>query len=433
MRSFELKYDLIQQTPIIHFQHNMQGATLRASEVKPKLDRFIIKKLGGFEEVYKANPKWFVEYEKLDPKNYESYEKYEEAEKKQKESIENKPALNYKMRFAPKGMPKVEDPPKYGLYYGNMGVKSEAEKAKYVIGDVLMTIICFDNGLIDEIKNVIRLFFVVHNFGRMQNKGFGSYVIKGIYDGDFVGKALCTAYETKEYYCFNVSSADDAITKIKTLYSVMKSGYNINGKYHRSFLFDYFHTMGIGNEKAYLKKNNVSPWQDDENNPGKRKPVEAPGANREYSSWEHPELYVRAVLGVGEKLEYITGFYKDPRDGKYKPNKEKVQIYIKNDEIERFSSPIFFKVIEGRVYFVGRKINDGIFNKDFTFKVKENKDIDFRKLGIDLGRAPDKISTPKQFDLAEFLEYFYKNYDPYAKGFGIGTKLEKYSVGGGDR
>lgn len=37
---------LKQHTPMIHFQHNESGATLRASEVKPLLDKFILTKLG---------------------------------------------------------------------------------------------------------------------------------------------------------------------------------------------------------------------------------------------------------------------------------------------------------------------------------------------------------------------------------------------------
>lgn len=41
---FERVYTLEQQTPLIHFQYDQPGATLRATEVKPKLDKFIIKK-----------------------------------------------------------------------------------------------------------------------------------------------------------------------------------------------------------------------------------------------------------------------------------------------------------------------------------------------------------------------------------------------------
>ena len=42
---YKLSFTLKQHTPIIHFQHEQEGATLRATEVKPKLDRFIIDKL----------------------------------------------------------------------------------------------------------------------------------------------------------------------------------------------------------------------------------------------------------------------------------------------------------------------------------------------------------------------------------------------------
>jgi len=39
-------YKLEIKSPIIHFQHDQAGATLRATEVKPKLDRFILEKMG---------------------------------------------------------------------------------------------------------------------------------------------------------------------------------------------------------------------------------------------------------------------------------------------------------------------------------------------------------------------------------------------------
>lgn len=42
----KLEIALKQHTPIIHFQHNEEGATLRATELKPKLDKFIITQIG---------------------------------------------------------------------------------------------------------------------------------------------------------------------------------------------------------------------------------------------------------------------------------------------------------------------------------------------------------------------------------------------------
>ena len=41
----KLEFTLKQHTPLIHFQHDQAGATLRATEVKPKLDQFLIEEL----------------------------------------------------------------------------------------------------------------------------------------------------------------------------------------------------------------------------------------------------------------------------------------------------------------------------------------------------------------------------------------------------
>jgi len=40
---YKLCFKLKQHTPIIHFQADQKGATLRATELKPKLDRFLME------------------------------------------------------------------------------------------------------------------------------------------------------------------------------------------------------------------------------------------------------------------------------------------------------------------------------------------------------------------------------------------------------
>ena len=55
-----LKVTLKQHTPLIHFQHDQYGATLRASEVKPKLDRFIIAH--AFNNEYERCKHYLVGY-----------------------------------------------------------------------------------------------------------------------------------------------------------------------------------------------------------------------------------------------------------------------------------------------------------------------------------------------------------------------------------
>ena len=41
----KLAFQLEAQSPMIHFQENQSGATLRASEMKPKLDRFLLRQM----------------------------------------------------------------------------------------------------------------------------------------------------------------------------------------------------------------------------------------------------------------------------------------------------------------------------------------------------------------------------------------------------
>ena len=43
MSQFKVSFTLKQHTPIIHFQSDQSGATLRATELKPKFDRFLME------------------------------------------------------------------------------------------------------------------------------------------------------------------------------------------------------------------------------------------------------------------------------------------------------------------------------------------------------------------------------------------------------
>ncbi len=42
MNPYKLTFKLKQHTPIIHFRYDQTGATLRATELKPKLDKFVL-------------------------------------------------------------------------------------------------------------------------------------------------------------------------------------------------------------------------------------------------------------------------------------------------------------------------------------------------------------------------------------------------------
>ena len=67
MYSFQKEYDLKAHSPLIHFQSDSSGATLRATEVKPKLDRYILKHCKDIPKEWirdNVNGKSFAEYNK---------------------------------------------------------------------------------------------------------------------------------------------------------------------------------------------------------------------------------------------------------------------------------------------------------------------------------------------------------------------------------
>ncbi len=343
-------YELKQETPLIHFQHDQKGATLRATEVKPKLDKFIIKKLGGKDNV---NDTWF---------------------------IKDTDALNYKMQIIATGEPEIVDlgfKTPYDIYYGNMGDSST--KKRGIICDSKITIVCTNAELRDFIDKYIAEFFVVTNFGTMQNKGFGSYIVKDkVLKPWDVPNYLKQYYGAKKCYCF--SCYDNPFSAIKTIYGMIKSGVNFNG-YQRSYLFLYMHNKyEIGNEKAQLKKTGLAP------SIGRNK--DKADVNKE----NHDSHYVRALLGVCDHIEFLN---------EIGDRKNKTNVTIKNcdnKKIERLNSPIFFTVINKKVYFVAGRINDDIYGAEFEFNSPKGN----MKLTV-----PSKEELGERF-IDDFLEYSVK-------------------------
>ena len=149
----KLKVQLEAQSPIIHFQHDQAGATLRASEVKPKLDRFLLNKMeqetGKRVAVLKKDNGYAVMF-----------------------TDKEHNALNYRMNFEVPGNaywvePGTFKPESYSIYYGNSGVHDEKEKKKAVFTNPVMNLMCFNQVLRNYIEKYLVEFFAVTNFGTM--------------------------------------------------------------------------------------------------------------------------------------------------------------------------------------------------------------------------------------------------------------------------
>ena len=397
----KLKVQLEAQSPIIHFQHDQAGATLRASEVKPKLDRFLLNKMeqetGKRVAVLKEDNGYAVMF-----------------------TDKEHNALNYRMNFEVSGNaywvePGTFKPESYSIYYGNSGVHDEKEKKKAVFTNPVMNLMCFNQVLRNYIEKYLVEFFAVTNFGTMQDKGFGSFMPKECLQKS----GELTLEETKRFaemlkqaagsvHCYSMSfvrvpeeiNAKNAwctkvFKQIKDFYGIMKSGQNFGG-YSRSYLFQYMHgtdnkgnrdDLSIDNEKAWLKQKGIVPI------------IEKNGKTDRVD--KNPR-YVRALLGVGAGMSFIQ---KDGKRLKVKINHKKGD----GDAIERMDSPVKFKIIRNKVFITAEEVPEEIYGRMFEFQNKE-RNWDGNKRGSLMTPSKEDFKDGK-FDIQTFLACYVNYYN----------------------
>jgi hypothetical protein len=383
--NFTVTYHLKQQTPMIHFQSDEEGATLRASEVKPKLDKFIIAQQAGGD--YEKGLQFVREQDK------------ERARKKKPRWLLGEhPALNYKLRFA---APNVSETPKIvlgKLFFANQSLPfSEKKRSVFYENEIALVVICFYKDIISEIDSIILKFFALTNFGLRQTKGYGSYLVRRDDEEYPDKKAFETLLPTAKTWRIDLGTSTTRELKNKTdifdrwcmdaswIYSLLKAG--INRPYHRSYLFWYMHSLKVGNEKAYIKSKYAWAAQS-----GSRTPKTF------HSNGTHVPKYVRALLGASEFFEFDT----DPPRHK-KENLRKV--FVCGKEIERIPSPILYRFFENALYLIEQDVPEKAFGHEFQFSDKKNK----------FGSDPEHnvISTPSdtEFNLHTLLEEFSKYFN----------------------
>jgi hypothetical protein len=221
---YQLKFTLKQHTPIIHFQHDQDGATLRATEVKPKLDRFIIeqcslteiKKIDGKDkEVPKDEFKsWFIGEGK---KHLALDYKMRINTTSERESLKEKILKNQRNTSLP-------------LFFGNMGDSyvGNEKSIHFISKEIQNTIITNQNDLLKEVNNSLSAFFLSHNFGTRQSKGFGSFTIRKINEIE-PEENLSIFY--KKSFSINISNLDynefkNTFLNLELFYKLIRSGLN---------------------------------------------------------------------------------------------------------------------------------------------------------------------------------------------------------------
>lgn len=448
MPSFIKTYTLTQQTPMIHFQYDQPGATLRATEVKPKLDRFICKKHGGAEKLRKEHPDWF--------------------------GAEDQPALNYKLRvvftgkeqfksetialeigsqriwYKYNGMksPEAKNEKKKlqddlnqnnpsaqinGMYFANMVAKGNSlKKTEDLIRDsyketvfypeaesTRLQIVCFIPSLLSEIEGCVEEFFLTTNFGTRQSKGFGGFLISG---AERKIKDPIRFLKDKGYRFFYTKApqgdaAQEPVEREKrlmdhamTVYAVLKGGLNLgvgrNGpRYFKSYVQRRFLSEdqqfgnSVGSEKSFIKKEwpalAIASSEDQSETPRK-----------DYDKY----VFIRALLGVADRWEYrFRGKTQDVISG--------YNLGENDFDVVRFKSPITVKIVDSYIIFLVGSFDD-ILGKTFYFLDRGQADAmnllatyAEKKEHIEKNGRP--ISTPDQFTeedvkalIAGFCRYY---------------------------
>ena len=319
----KLSFQLEAQSPMIHFQSEQGGATLRASEMKPKLDRYLWMQMLKDKQLHK-------ELELEAGFQEEEFSRRLERNVKFKSVFVSPKHFNYKVQITESDTSKNEKEialkENFKIYYG--------WQRKAIFSDPQITIICFNKYLRELIEKHILNFFLATNFGTMQGKGFGSFIPKLFTEGvqtltdaqeRVVAEALKESYElfsedTKEgkapFQCYQIRFSDSEETfddwrrkinieifeNIRIFYGIMKSGGSMYGG-DEPYIYDYF-SGKYQNEKEWMR------------NPYK------------YIDFRKTR-FLKVLLGLGTPIRFKNGEI----------------VKIKSKKFSRISHPFFFILI----------------------------------------------------------------------------------------
>ena len=329
MSKFKTTFTLKQHTPIIHFQSGQHGATLRATELKPKFDKFLKK--------YAFDGK--IPDEFLIPQQ------------------EN--ALDYKVKISTIGEIEKNLPNNF-LYFANNAIKDNNEKTYMLKAQsIKVEFFSFKTKLLEIIKEYFEEFMLVTNFGARATKGYGS----------FCKSTKETQKILKKYYPIIFKIQNPNIQrweeKVDTIHKLLKAGINFRS-YHKSLLFQYMCTKNLRWEKRKIKEEFPQVATG-------KPPIDC-DVKKEYR-------YIRAMLGLAGINEFAVG-----------RERHLITISHKGEKIERFASPITYKIIDNNIYLLCDRSYEKIMDETFVFS--------FRGKSFEI-----KTPSKEEFDLYEFLHF----------------------------
>ena len=307
MSKFRLEFKLKQHTPIIHFQSDQSGATLRATELKPKLDRFLLENVEGIPF---------------------------------KENANGSKSLDYKVKIEADLSHNKEIDARNPLFFGNMG-EGEQKKFKEHSKTFKIEFFSFNQKVLKAIENNFEAFLANTNFGTRQSKGFGGFYIEG--------KSFDKSLIPFDVYSFSSTKWQE---DIKLFYAFLRQGINLPNRqgtrfYSKPAIFLYAKSKGWTWDKKAIKEHFFGDALKEQ----QKKYNSDSSVN--YGSSE--KYILRDLFGLSSEQSWMS----------YKATVKK-----ETKNIDRFKSPITFKFVDGQVYFWANNSVEEILNKEFSIKAK---------------------------------------------------------------
>ncbi|RXE57793.1 hypothetical protein [Acetivibrio mesophilus] len=356
--------ELKQHTPLIHFQSKQQGATIRATELKPKIDSFIMNRLND------VAPELFERYQRVI--NEDNFPIKSCISSKYKISITSTYLKNGDSKRTP--------------YFG------DNKSGVMLLKDIKVKIFSYNRELAELIRDMLPYVLVIENFGTRQSKGFGSFTTLSISKDEYE-RILKLSSDTIVYHK-EVKNGRNVLEEINKDYNLLKAGVNnpYTRRYEKSKLFFYMNEKNIKSEKAMIKSKLRDEFEEIYNS------LEGDSERYKISNLSNCTYrYVRAMLGLAEHFEYKT-----------KVADEKINIEICDNEkaVERFKSPIQFKVFENNIYLIIKNIPNEMYNREFSFKLGKTikKNGEKHQDSVDPDFLTIRTPTKDEFDLCDFVK-----------------------------
>ena len=416
-----LKIKLKQHTPLIHFQHDQEGATLRASEVKPKLDRFILSRLTMEEKAQGRNEGWIkskndrvwldykmrIEAHDISISNINERKEYDRRHERKGKPfiIDNKIKYLAKERKSDRKI--IFDLETYPLFFANLDAdymnSEEYRKFSFTEEPLNLELIVQSDSLFRYISNPTMLndFFFQTNFGTRQSKGFGSFSLDKS-DPKYQARSSKYRFIIDSGGWDDVNYIEDEFKKmfeyIDLFYKTLRGGINLkNGRGETLF---YFKSLA----KEYADKSLNAKWD-------KRKIKE------EFYRIERqhkPHTYdIRDMMGFSTNEQWMSYHDSIEKKSTVWDDKEKRLREPRASEkplAERMSSPILIKpffdevkcIYTINIIFQDKKVNMAGFKECRKVYISSKKN--HRSFGIDI---------PQEFSSESFFDYIFNvsNFD----------------------